>query len=82
VHLTAVPPPPDYSQVHPYIRFAPTDPKIARLVEGLIRRLAFYVLYDPYANAFRIDLSYVFSEDEKLVGRSRPSPGFLICGRR
>ena len=56
-------------QVHPYIRFAPEDPKMARIIEGLIRRLAFYILYDPYANAFRIDTSYVFSENQKLMGR-------------
>ena len=31
----------------------------ARLVEGLVLRQAKYIKYDPYANAFRIDESYV-----------------------
>mmetsp|Transcript_278 Transcript_278/g.851 ORF Transcript_278/g.851 Transcript_278/m.851 type:complete len:441 (-) Transcript_278:806-2128(-) len=57
------------AQVHPYIRFAPSDPKMARIIEGLIRRLAFYIQYDPYANAFRIDTSYVFSQQQKAMGR-------------
>lgn len=45
------------------------DPKLARIVSGLIKRTATYIRHDPYANAFRIDDSYVFSEAQKKLGR-------------
>lgn len=45
------------------------DPKLARVVSGLIKRTAAYVRHDPYANAFRIDDSYVFSAAQKKLGR-------------
>eukprot|EP00873_Tetraselmis_striata_P021743 jgi/Tetstr1/442007/TSEL_030188.t1 len=57
------------AQVHPYIKFAPREPSLARLLEGLIRKLAFYIQYDPYANAFRVDTLYEFSEAQKAMGR-------------
>jgi meiotically up-regulated gene 157 (Mug157) protein len=45
------------------------DPKLDRIVAGLIQRTAMYIRHDPYANAFRIDDSYVFSAQQKLLGR-------------
>jgi len=57
------------AQVHPYIPLATNNKKLQRVINGLIKRLAFYILYDPYANAFRIDTSYVFSEAQKKMGR-------------
>eukprot|EP00545_Synedropsis_sp_CCMP1620_P013615 CAMPEP_0119010466 /NCGR_PEP_ID=MMETSP1176-20130426/5029_1 /TAXON_ID=265551 /ORGANISM="Synedropsis recta cf, Strain CCMP1620" /LENGTH=597 /DNA_ID=CAMNT_0006963131 /DNA_START=103 /DNA_END=1899 /DNA_ORIENTATION=- len=45
------------------------DAKLARIVSGLIKRTAMYIRHDPYANAFRIDDSYVFSEEQKKMGR-------------
>ena len=46
-----------------------SDPRLARVVSGLIKRTAMYIRHDPYANAFRIDDSYVFSAEQKLLGR-------------
>jgi meiotically up-regulated gene 157 (Mug157) protein len=45
------------------------DPKLDRIVSGLIKRTAMYIRHDPYANAFRIDDSYKFSEAQKKMGR-------------
>jgi meiotically up-regulated gene 157 (Mug157) protein len=45
------------------------DPKLDRIVAGLIKRTAMYIRHDPYANAFRIDDSYVFSATQKKLGR-------------
>ena len=45
------------------------DPQLNRVVSGLILRVAFYIRHDPYANAFRIDDTYVFSEAQKRLGR-------------
>lgn len=39
------------------------------MIEGLIKRHAFYIQFDPYANAFRIDTSYVFNDWQKAAGR-------------
>ena len=49
--------------------FVQRDPKLRRVVQGLIRRVAFYIRHDPYANAFRIDTSYKFSAAQKALGR-------------
>ena len=57
------------AQVNPYIPLTRTDPHLREIVEGLILRQAFYIMYDPYANAFRIDTSYVFSENQRAMGR-------------
>jgi meiotically up-regulated gene 157 (Mug157) protein len=59
------------AQVHPYIPFAKKDPLLRRVIEGLIKRQAFYINYDPYANSFRstIDQDYVFTNFEKVLGR-------------
>jgi meiotically up-regulated gene 157 (Mug157) protein len=40
-----------------------------RVISGLIKRIAFYINYDPYANAFRVDTSYVFNDHQKSMGR-------------
>jgi meiotically up-regulated gene 157 (Mug157) protein len=40
------------AQVTPYLPFAKEDPKLARLIEGVIRRQARLVTLDPYANSF------------------------------
>ena len=45
------------------------DPQLDRIVSGLISRTAMYIRHDPYANAFRIDNTYVFSEQQKKLGR-------------
>ena len=45
------------------------DPKLDRIVSGLIKRTAMYIAHDPYANAFRIDTSYKFSPQQKAMGR-------------
>jgi uncharacterized protein len=45
------------------------DPKLDRIVSGLIKRTARYIRHDPYANAFRIDDTYKFSLAQKLLGR-------------
>lgn len=45
------------------------DAKLDRVISGLIARHAMYIRHDPYANAFRIDNSYVFSEAQKRMGR-------------
>jgi uncharacterized protein len=45
------------------------DKRLERIVSGLIKRLATYIRHDPYANAFRIDNTYVFSDAQKQLGR-------------
>lgn len=45
------------AQVWPYLRFAKEDPRLARLLEGVVRRHARLILIDPYANAFTKTIS-------------------------
>jgi uncharacterized protein len=52
-----------------YVALIYDDANLDRVVSGLIRRHALYIRHDPYANAFRIDDSYVFSAAQKLMGR-------------
>ena len=54
---------------HYYQSLFQQDAKVQRIVSGLIKRTAMYIRHDPYANAFRIDDSYVFSAQQKLLGR-------------
>mmetsp|Transcript_21669 Transcript_21669/g.32821 ORF Transcript_21669/g.32821 Transcript_21669/m.32821 type:complete len:546 (-) Transcript_21669:784-2421(-) len=65
------------AQVHPLLvpfgdgggSLVESDPRLARVISGLIQRTAMYIRHDPYANAFRIDDSYVFSAEQKRLGR-------------
>ncbi|GCE45570.1 hypothetical protein EI42_03489 [Thermosporothrix hazakensis] len=40
------------AQVNPYIKLANEDTNLQRMLRGVIRRQASYILKDPYANAF------------------------------
>jgi meiotically up-regulated gene 157 (Mug157) protein len=40
------------AQVRPYVPLAAADPELARVIRGLIKRQAQYILIDAYANAF------------------------------
>ncbi|GKY98986.1 hypothetical protein MPSEU_000854300 [Mayamaea pseudoterrestris] len=61
------------SQIHPLMvgqkPLIAQDAKLDRIVSGLIKRVAMYIRHDPYANAFRIDDTYVFNEMQKELGR-------------
>jgi uncharacterized protein len=45
------------------------DPKLDRIVRGLILRTAMYIRHDPYANSFHIDNTHLFTDFEKNIGR-------------
>lgn len=66
------------AQVHPLLlpvleggtkALIQVDEKLDRIVSGLIKRTSLYIRHDPYANAFRIDDTYVFSDAQKRLGR-------------
>ncbi|GAX12783.1 uncharacterized protein FisN_15Hh262 [Fistulifera solaris] len=64
------------AQIHPLLvpffngtALIQQDPRLDRIVSGLILRTAMYIRHDPYANAFRIDDTYVFSAAQKAMGR-------------
>lgn len=57
------------AQLHPYIAMTAHNSSMADVVEGLIDRQAFYIDFDPYANAYRLDTNYQFSEAQKKQGR-------------
>jgi meiotically up-regulated gene 157 (Mug157) protein len=57
------------AQIHPLYPFLNQDPRLDRVISGLIQRSSKYIRHNPYANAFRIDDSYVFSEVQKKMGR-------------
>jgi meiotically up-regulated gene 157 (Mug157) protein len=44
------------------------DPKLDRIVRGLILRTAMYIRHDPYANSFHIDNTHGFTVFEKNIG--------------
>jgi meiotically up-regulated gene 157 (Mug157) protein len=44
-------------QVLPYMRFAKDDPDLSRLLCGVVRRQAYSVTLNPYANAFNYNNS-------------------------
>lgn len=49
---------------------AQSDPRIERIVSGLILKTARFIRYDPYANAFRMKDDYNFNEFERdVLGR-------------
>jgi Metal-independent alpha-mannosidase (GH125) len=66
------------AQVHPLLlpvleggtkALIEVDEKLDRIVSGLIKRTSLYIRHDPYANAFRIDDTYVFNDEQKRLGR-------------
>lgn len=54
---------------HQKVALIYNDARLDRVVAGLIARHALYIRHDPYANAFRIDNSYHFNEEQKRMGR-------------
>lgn len=64
------------AQIHPLLvpwfkggALVNQDERLKRIVSGLIKRTALYIRHDPYANAFRIDDTYIFNEEQKRLGR-------------
>jgi meiotically up-regulated gene 157 (Mug157) protein len=43
------------AQVYPYLPLMKEDPKLQQLIAGVINRQTYYILKDPYANAFYKD---------------------------
>lgn len=57
------------AQVHMYIPLMRESPELARVVRGLIKRHAFYIRFDPWSNAYRVDTSYKFNAEQRSLGR-------------
>ncbi len=64
------------AQVSPYLPLASQDPDLRRLIRGLIRRQATYLLHDCYANAFNKDAT------GHGHGGDQPSPSPLVWERK
>jgi meiotically up-regulated gene 157 (Mug157) protein len=57
------------AQVHPYLEFSRTNDEMKRMIGGLIIRNAFYISFDPYANAFRPDTAYDHTPETSRLSR-------------
>lgn len=57
-------------QVEPYVRFVGADPILAELVAGIIRRQAFYIQEDAYANAFNRTASHAMGFPRDLTEKN------------
>lgn len=63
------------AQVQPYLALARQDADVHRVIAGLIRRQARYILIDPYANAFNQQPGDAFTHDI-------PTPGPWVWERK
>lgn len=59
-------------QVWPYLQLINEDPKLKKLIQGVINRQVNSVLLDPYANAFLFD---IIEKSQWLSDHTKMSPG-------